>query len=250
MEVPHRQTKYERCLVDLALKCCRRRQLIAARKTDRWHWAAPPRAVDAFDAKADASAVLAAAGAPVDKCQVTADAPDWYHPGRSGCLRLGPTVLAQFGEIHPAVLATLDVAGPVAAFEAFLDAVPRPKAVKTARPLLKLSPFQPVKRDFAFVVDSAVAADKVVRAARGSDKTLIAGVEVFDLYGGEGIGDGMKSIAIAVTLQPTEATLTDAEIEAVRTKIIASVEKQTGGRLRGRGSTRCRARRRRTRRCV
>ncbi|MEE8272274.1 MAG: phenylalanine--tRNA ligase subunit beta, partial [Alphaproteobacteria bacterium] len=157
----------------------------------------------------------------------------WYHPGRSGCLRLGPTVLAQFGEIHPAVLATLDVAGPVAAFEAFLDAVPRPKAVKTARPLLKLSPLQPVKRDFAFVVDSAVTADKVVRAARGSDKTLIAGVEVFDLYEGEGIGDGMKSIAIAVTLQPTEATLTDAEIEAVRTKIIANVEKQTGGRLRG-----------------
>lgn len=199
------------------------------------HWADGPRPVDAFDAKADALAALAAAGAPVDNLQVTTDAPDWYHPGRSGVLRLGPTVLARFGEVHPAILAELDVDGPVAAFEVFLDAVPKPKKKKTgaARPVLELSPFQPVERDFAFVVEEAVPADKVVRAARGADKDLVSDVAVFDIYRGKGVPDGRKSIAVAVTLQPREKTLTDDEIEAVARKIVASVEKQTGGTLRG-----------------
>ncbi len=199
------------------------------------HWAAPPRAVDVFDAKADALAALEAAGAPSGNLQVTTDAPDWYHPGRSGVLRLGATVLAHFGEIHPAVLAALDAAGPVAGFEAFLDAVPQAKAKKTgtARPLLRLSPFQPVERDFAFLVDQAVPAERVVRAARGGDKALIADVSVFDLYQGPGVPEGKKSLALGVTLQPTAATLTEDQIEAVAQKIVAAVVKQTGATLRG-----------------
>lgn len=198
------------------------------------HWAAKPRPVDAFDAKADAIAVLTMAGAPVANCLVTTDAPDWYHPGRSGCLRLGPNVLAIFGEIHPAILAEMDAPSPIAGFEVFLDNVPQPKAAKrgTAKPMLKLSAFQPLERDFAFVVDETVAADDVIRAARGGDKALIADIGVFDLYQGKGIEDGKKSVAIKVTLQPVEATLTDEQIEAVSAKIVANVVKRTGGSLR------------------
>ena len=198
------------------------------------HWTAEPRPVDAYDAKADALAALAAAGAPVDKLQVTADAPDWYHPGRSGCLRLGPTVLACFGEVHPAELAELDIDGPMAAFEVVLDAVPEPKAAKAgaARPPLTLSPFQPVARDFAFVVDEDVAADRVTRAARGSDKALISDVRVFDVYRGSGVPEGKKSVAITVTLQPTESTLTDDQIDAVGQRVVAAVVKHAGGALR------------------
>jgi phenylalanyl-tRNA synthetase beta chain len=198
------------------------------------HWAGGARAPDAYDAKADAVAALEAAGAPAANAVVSADAPDWFHPGRSGCLRLGATVLAHFGEVHPAVLQELDVPGPVAAFEAFLDAIPRAKRKPgTAKPLLKLSPFQPVVRDFAFVVDEGVPADAVLRAARGGDKKLIADVALFDVYRGAGVPEGSKSLAVAVTLQPLEATLTEEEIEAVGRRIVANVEKQTGGSLRG-----------------
>ncbi len=198
------------------------------------HWAAAPRPVDAFDAKADALAALEAAGAPAGNLQVTTDAPGWYHPGRSGCLRLGANVLAHFGELHPEVLAALDADGPVAAFEAFLDAVPEPKAKRgPARPLLKLSAFQPVERDFAFLVDDAVPAERVVRAARSADKALIAEVAVFDRYHGPGVPEGKTSLALSVTLQPVQATLTDAQIEAVAQRVIAAVVKQTGATLRG-----------------
>ena len=198
------------------------------------HWAQPPRAVDAFDAKADALATLAAAGAPIDNLQITTDAPDWYHPGRSGCLRLGANVLAAFGEVHPGVLQVLDVDGPVVGFEAFLDRVPAPRRKPgTARPALRLSPFQPVARDFAFIVEESVPADRVVRAARAGDKALIADVGVFDVYRGAGMPEGKKSVAVTVTLQPTEATLTDAQIEAVSQRIVDSVSRQTGGALRG-----------------
>ncbi len=207
--------------------------VLRAGRTGPRHWSDPPRDVDAFDAKADALAALAAAGAPVDRLQVTADAPGWYHPGRSGTLRLGPNVLAWFGEIHPGVLRRMDVKGPMAGCEVFLDAVPMPKgkAGKT-RKLLRPSPFQPVERDFAFVVDADLEADKLVRAAKGAEKTLIADVAVFDVYRGKAIGEGKKSLAIAVVLRPTEKTLTDEEIEAVAQKIVANVEKQTGGVLR------------------
>ncbi|MGE4218723.1 MAG: phenylalanine--tRNA ligase subunit beta [Alphaproteobacteria bacterium] len=198
------------------------------------HWSDRPRAVDAFDAKADALAVLEAAGAPVGNLQVTTDAPGWFHPGRSGVLRLGPNVLARFGEMHPQVLAALDLRGPVAGFEVFLDRVPEPKRKEgRARPPLRLSQFQAVVRDFAFVVDRDVASDRILRAARAADKALIAGAEVFDVFEGASVGEGRKSVAIAVTLQPGERTLTEAEIAAVAEKIVASVAKQTGAALRG-----------------
>ena len=161
-------------------------------------------------------------------------APDWYHPGRSGAIKLGDRVMAHFGELHPEITTAAGLRGPVAAFEVFLDAPPLPKAKATkARPPLKLSPFQPVERDFAFLVDEGVEAEKIVRAARNADKALITGARVFDLYAGKGVAEGKKSIAIAVTLQPVERTLTDAEIEAVSAKIVAQVVKATGAVLRG-----------------
>ncbi len=198
------------------------------------HWSHTERPVDAMDAKADALGALDAANAPTANLQITRDAPPWYHPGRSGVLRLGKQVLANFGEIHPKVLKSLGAKPPMVGFEVFLDRVPPPKTKGgKARKLLKPSPFQPVTRDFAFIVDEAVEADKVVRAARGADRALIEAVEVFDVYDGEGIGESKKSVAIAVTLQPALKTLTDAEIEAVSAKIVAAVEKAAGGVLRG-----------------
>ncbi len=198
------------------------------------HWADGVRPVDAFDAKADALALLAALGAPVDRLGLTTDAPAWYHPGRSGVFRLGPKQrLAAFGEVHPRVLQSLGVKGPVVACEVFLDAIPLPKDKGTAKPALALSPFQPLERDFAFVVAQDVAAEAVIRAAKSADKTLIGEVRVFDVFTGEALGEGKKSLAITVVLQPIERTLTDAEIEAVAARIVAAVEKATGGTLRG-----------------
>ena len=194
------------------------------RKTDR--------PVDLFDVKADALDLLEALEAPTGNLQVTTDAPSWYHPGRSGCLRLGPKVLARFGELHPRILETFDLRGPAVAFEVLLDAVPMPKRRGAQRPLLERIPFQPLVRDFAFVVDDAVPADKVARAAAGADKALIDGVRVFDEYRGKGLPEGAKSIAVEVTLQPRTATLTDEQIEAVGRKIVEAVGKHTGGTLR------------------
>ncbi len=208
---------------------------IRAGQVQRPHWSTPTRPLDAFDAKADALTALAAVGAPTENLQVDAEAaPGWYHPGRSGVLRLGPKALANFGELHPRVLAALDLRGPVAAFEVFIEAVPLPKAkASKIRPAPQLSHFQPVNRDFAFVVDEAVPAEKLLRAAKGADKALISTIDLFDLYVGEGIEAGKKSLAISVTLQPREKTLTDKEIDAVAAKIVAQVEKATGGTLRG-----------------
>ena len=198
------------------------------------NWEGPARTVDAFDAKADAMAVLAAIGAPVENMSAQTGAPDWYHPGRSGVIKLGDRVMANFGELHPELSAAADLKGPVVAFEVFLDAPPPPKAkASKARSKLVLSAFQPVERDFAFLVDADVEAEKLVRAARNSDKALIAGARVFDVYAGKGVPEGKKSLAIAVTLQPVERTLTDAEIEAVCNKIVAAVTKATAAVLRG-----------------
>lgn len=198
------------------------------------HWAVQRRPVDAFDAKADALAVLDACGVAADKVQVTRDAPAWFHPGRSGVLRQGPKVLAQFGELHPAVLEQLDVAGPVAAAEVFLDAIAQPRnKTSAARPLLRLEALQPVYRDFAFLVDEAVEAQRLVGAAKAADKALITAANVFDVYAGKGVEPGKKSLALTVTLQPKQKTLTDQDIEAVSDKIVANVAKQTGGTLRG-----------------
>jgi phenylalanyl-tRNA synthetase beta chain len=192
-------------------------------------------AADAFDAKSDAFAVLAAAGAPMQALQVVPGGPAWFHPGRSGTIQIGPqNILGHFGELHPRTLAALGADGPISAFEVILDRIPEPKAKPTrAKPVLELSPFQPVSRDFAFIVDRAVKAADLVRAAQSGDKKLITDVTVFDVYEGKGIEPGKKSIAIAVTLQPRDKTMTDQEIEAMAGKIVAEVTKRTGGTLRG-----------------
>jgi phenylalanyl-tRNA synthetase beta chain len=198
------------------------------------HWSAPAAEVDAFDVKGDALAVLAAAGAPASALQVVPGGPAWFHPGRSGTIQIGPqNVLGHFGELHPRALEALDAEGPMVAFEVVLEKIPEPKPKATrAKPVLELSPFQPVERDFAFVVDRAVKAADIVRAAQSVDRRLITGVTVFDVYEGKGIDPGKKSIAIAVTLQPRDKTLTDQEIDAVAAKIVAEVGKRTGGVLR------------------
>jgi phenylalanyl-tRNA synthetase beta chain len=198
------------------------------------HWAQAARPVDAIDAKGDVVALLSALGLTVENLQIATEAPSWYHPGRSGVVKLGPkTVVAQFGELHPAVLKALEVKGPVVGCEVFLDRLPLPKAkASKARPLVKLSAFQPVERDFAFVLDQGVAADAVIRATKSVDRALIAGVSVFDLYQGKGVPEGKKSLAITVRLQPSDRTLTDEDIEAVSQKIVAAVTKATGASLR------------------
>jgi phenylalanyl-tRNA synthetase beta chain len=196
------------------------------------NWAAPARAVDWLDAKGDMLAVLAALGVPMAAIQVTADAPGFYHPGRSGVVRQGPkTVLGTFGELHPQIRAALDIQGPAVAFEVFLDAVAEPKKRKKGAP--DLPQFQPLRRDFAFLVDEAVGAEALLRAAKGADKALITDAVLFDRYAGEKLPEGKVSLAIQVTLQPRERTLTDAEIEAAAQKIVAAVTKATGAVLRG-----------------
>ena len=195
------------------------------------------RSVDVYDAKADAEAVLSAIGAPA-KAQILRNAPDWWHPGRSGQISLGPkNVLAVFGEVHPRVLAAMDVKGPAVAFTVFPQRVPFPKAKTSTRPALKINDLQAVERDFAFVVDADLEALKLVNAAAGADKLLIESVAVFDEFKGAKaeaqMGDGKKSLAISVRLQPMGKTLTDKDIEAVCAKIIAGVAKATGGILRG-----------------
>ena len=184
-----------------------------------------------MDAKADVFAVLAALGVPMEALSVTADAPGFYHPGQSGVVRQGPkTVLATFGALHPRVLAALDATMPMVAFEFFLDAVVEPKRRRKGVP--DLPAFMPVRRDFSFLVDHAITAEAVLKAARGAERQLIASVALFDAYEGEKIEPGKKSLAIEVVFQPRERTLTDAEIEAACAKVAAAVEKATGGRLR------------------
>lgn len=197
------------------------------------HWASSHRPIDVFDAKADLMAALDAAGAVADKLQVAAEGPDWFHPGRVGSLQMGPkNRLGSFGEIHPRVLASLDLDGPVVAFEADIGAVPLPKSTRTARPALDAPDLPAVTRDFAFVVGRDVAAEAMLRAARAADKRLIEDAQVFDVFEGGSLGEDEKSIAIAVTLQPREKTLTEEEIEAVSGAVIERVAKATGARLR------------------
>jgi phenylalanyl-tRNA synthetase beta chain len=194
-------------------------------------WLTPSRPVDPMDAKADLWAALAAIGVPMDALMLTPDAPGFYHPGRSATVRQGPkTVLGTFGELHPRVLAALDLPGPLVAFELDLDAVGDPKRRRKAPP--DLPAFQPVRRDFAFLADATVTADALIRAARGADRGLIAGVVLFDRYQGERLPEGKLSLAIEVTFQPRERTLTDAEIEAACQKVVAAVTKATGATLR------------------
>jgi len=196
------------------------------------NWAVQARGVDAMDAKGDLWAVLTALAVPLEALIITADAPSFYHPGRSGVVRQGPkTVLAQFGELHPRVLAALDLPGPAVAFELFLDAIPDPK--RRARKAPDLPTFQPLRRDFAFLVDDAVPAEAVLRAARGAERALITSVSLFDLYAGDKLPEGKKSVAIEVVFQPRDHTFTESEIEAAGQKLVAAVSKTTGAVLRG-----------------
>ena len=196
---------------------------------------APRRTVDVFDAKSDAEAVLAAIGAP-SRVQITRKVPSWWHPGRSGVIGLGPNVMATFGEVHPRVLAAMDVKGPAVAFTVLIANVPLPKVKTPTRPALALSDLQAVERDFAFVVDKGVETLTAVNAAVGVDKVLIESVRVFDQFTGEKaeaqMGVGKKSIGLTVRLQPQDKTLTEAEIESVSAKIVEKVGKATGGVLR------------------
>ena len=194
-----------------------------------WQNAVP--APGAMDAKADVWALLGALGVPLDALQVTADTPAHYHPGQSGVVRQGPrTVLAYFGALHPAVAAKLDLGSHVAVFEVFLDAIADPKRRRRAPP--DLPALQSVSRDFAFVCPVAVSADSVMRAARSADRALIAQVSLFDLYEGENVQPGQKSLGIEVVFQPQERSMTDQDIEAASAKVVQAVGKITGGQLR------------------
>ena len=194
-------------------------------------WTAVARSVGAMDVKADLWALMTAVGVPMEALIVSSDAPGFYHPGRSGIVRQGPkTVLGSFGELHPRVLAAIGLTGPAVAFELNLDAVAEPKRRRKSAP--DLPAFQPLRRDFAFLVDSTVAADIVLRAARGADRNLIAAVSLFDVYEGAELPEGKKSLAIEVVFQPREHTLTDAEIETSGQKVVAAVAKATGAVLR------------------
>ncbi|MCR8825064.1 phenylalanine--tRNA ligase subunit beta [Pseudosulfitobacter koreensis] len=195
------------------------------------HGAARP--VDIYDVKADAEAVLAAMGAPA-KVQIMRGAADWWHPGRHGKICLGPKkVLGVFGEVHPRILAAMDVKGPAMAFTLWPDEIPMPRKTGASKGALTISDLQAVERDFAFVVDADVEALTLVNAAQGADKALIEDVRVFDEFIGGTLGEGKKSLAITVRLQPTDKTLKEADIEAVSAKVVEKVTKATGGTLRG-----------------
>jgi phenylalanyl-tRNA synthetase beta chain len=184
---------------------------------------------DAFDAKAEALALLAAAGAPVDNLQVMGDAGETWHPGQSGTLRLGPkTVLAAFGMLHPSTAKTFDLDGPVAAVELYIDAIPGKRSSGFMRTAYAPPALQAVKRDFAFTVPAGLTADALTRAVRGSDKAAITAARVFDLFE----RDGVKSMAIEVTLQPSDKSFTDADLKAVADKVVGAAEK-LGATLRG-----------------
>ena len=198
------------------------------------HWALSARSSDVFDAKADAMAALQEMGVQVENLQVTQEPTIYLHPGRAGIIRQGPKrILARFGEVHPGLIHDMGLIGPIVAFEIYLDNLAEPKGKKsTARQNLELSAYQKVERDFAFIVDETVAAKDLINAVFSVDKTLITNVAIFDVYTGKNIDDGKKSLAIAVTLQPTKATLNDTEIEKISEQIVFSVSEKTGATLR------------------
>jgi phenylalanyl-tRNA synthetase beta chain len=200
---------------------------------DGRHWSGGG-GVDAFDAKSDAMALLAVLGV-ANAVQVAPGGPAFLHPGRSASLQFGPkTIVGWFGQLHPSVCEALDAEGPIVAFEIILDSVPQPKAKPTrTKPKLERSDFMPVERDLAFVVDANVRAGDIMKAAQSAERSLVSDVGVFDVYQGKGLPEGSKSVAINVTLQPRERTLTDAEIEAAMAKIVAEVSKRTEATLRG-----------------
>lgn len=201
--------------------------------TSKKHWSGEARVYDVFDAKADAIAAIAAANGPFDNAQISTDAPAYYHPGRSGALRLGKNVIAYFGEIHPLILKKLGIKQRVVAFETFLDNIPLPRnGAGKARKKLELSPLQPIDKDFAFVMDKAVSAADVMAAARTADRENITEVRIFDVYEGENLPAGKKSIALSVTFQPRENTYSDQDLEVLMQKVMVAVEKKCGAEVR------------------
>ena len=193
-------------------------------------WLDSARAVDAFDAKADVLAVIESCGLAASTMQVVQGAPSWFHPGRSGTIQLGPkNQIAWFGEIHPGLLAEMDVKGPLVAFELVLNALPAARTKGTARAPLQISDLMPLTRDFAFVVEQQVQAAEVVKAVKGADKALVSSAHIFDVFK---LPDGKVSLAVSVTLQPRDKTLTDEEIDFTAKKIVAAVSKATGAVLR------------------
>jgi phenylalanyl-tRNA synthetase beta chain len=189
------------------------------------HWQRGGEGSGLFAVKADVLAALEViTGAPMS-APITQGAPGWYHPGRGGTIAMGPKVIAQFGELHPKILAAFDLKVPAAGFEIFLDAIPDAKSKGNAKPLFTPSPYQAIERDFAFVVDAKVAAGEIVKAVKLVDRNLIGSVTVFDVYEGKGVPEGQKSVAVAVRIQPRDATLTDAEIEALASRIVAAAMK-------------------------
>ncbi|MBO5284760.1 MAG: phenylalanine--tRNA ligase subunit beta, partial [Alphaproteobacteria bacterium] len=202
-------------------------------KTSKKDWNGTSRSYDVFDAKAAAMAAIGAAKGPIEAPQITTDAPQYYHPGRSGAIRLGRNVLAYFGELHPAVLKALDIKTNVMAFEVFLENIPAPRDGKSkAKKKLELSTLQPVEKDLAFVCDKNVPSINIVTAAKTADRENITDVRIFDVYEGENLAQDKKSIAITVTFQPKEKSYTDAELETLMNKVIFEVGKKTGAALR------------------
>ncbi len=197
------------------------------------HWSGKPRPVDAFDAKRDALALLDGLGLDTGKLLVDPAPPAWFHPGQAGVLKLGQVAVGAFGMLHPDVLDAIGLDGPCAGFEIDLGQIPLPRRKGTGRPPLALSPFQPVKRDFAFIVADSVPAERLIRSVKSADRAMIVDVRLFDVYTGQGIAPGTKSLAVEVTLQPVARTLTDAEIEAVAARIVAAAAKDSGAVLRG-----------------
>ncbi len=207
--------------------------VLAGDKAPRNWRAGKAQGFDAYDAKAEAIALLAQAGAPVDNLQVMGEAGDAWHPGQSGTLRLGPkTVLAAFGMVHPSVLKAFDLDGQVAAVEIYLDAIPPKRATGFMRPAYTPPALQSVRRDFAFLIPADLAADQLIRAVRGADKAAITAARVFDVFAGQGVPEGHKSVAVEVLLQPQQKSFTDEELKAIADKIVAAAAKQ-GAQLRG-----------------
>jgi len=195
------------------------------------HWLNSGRLVDLFDAKADVYAVLESCGFDPSALQLSTETPPWYHPGRSGTLMLGAkTKVAYFGEFHPQILEMFDLQEPVVGFEVFVNTIPAAKGLKKDLPLL--SPYQPVERDFSFILDTHIPGEKLLQLIQKLDKNLITSVSVFDVYQGKGVPEGKKSVALSVRLEPRENTLTEAEITNLSNKIIENAQKILGAELR------------------
>jgi phenylalanyl-tRNA synthetase beta chain len=205
--------------------------LLLAGGREARHWRSSAGGFDWYDAKAEALALLAAAGAPTDNLQVAAPAGPVFHPGRSGRLMLGKSVLAEFGELHPRILRAFDLDGSAAAAELYLDALPPRRSSGRMRSAYAPPTLQPVRRDFAFLVSAELEADRLLRAVRGADKAAITSVTLFDVFTGAGVPQGEKSLAVEVVLQPAERSFSHEELTAISDRVVAAAAK-LGARLR------------------